>query len=344
MSPRVTKILRNILFLLSVPLIISAFVFARVGQKGKVCKGLDIAIQNPEVSFITKKDVVGMIEAQGIMADETLVDEINLQDIEKTFADNKWIKSSNAFMGSDQVLHLHIEQKEPKVRIVEKDSTDYAYYLDEYANPIPLSSQYSPRLPIVTTSEIGFSRSELSLKSDLVTLASYIQKDTFWNAAISQIDIDDKGQIVLIPVLGTQTILFGNIEDMANKFDRLLLFYKHSVHRVDWTKYDELDVRFSGQVICRNHRGEILAIDPYNKQQQQKPSSDKTIPPKANSVKPVASKLEVKKPEIKRPDTRKPESKKVEPKKTEAKKMEVKKTDAKKPAAKKPETKKPLNP
>jgi cell division protein FtsQ len=232
------------------------------------------------------------------------------------------------------------------VRIVEKDSTDYAYYLDEHANPIPLSTQFSPRLPIVTTNEIGFSKNELSLKSDLVSLSTYIQKDTFWNAAISQIDIDEKGRIVLIPVLGTQTILFGNISDMANKFDRLLMFYKHSVNRVDWSKYDELDVRFSGQVICRNHRGEILSVDPYNKlQQQQKSSTDKANQtPKPMARKPEPKKPEVKRAEAKKPEARKPESKKPALKKPEAKKAEVKKAEPKKSAVKKPETKKPLNP
>lgn len=349
MNPRIVKIARNIMFLLSVPLIITAFAFAQVERKSDVCMGVSVSIQNPEISFVTKKDVMEIVTSQDIVPKQTLTKSIDLTQLENALMENKWIKSSNAFLDPNHVLNLSLEQRKPEVRIVEKDSSDFAYYLDEYANPIPISDQYSPRLPVVTAHSIGFSQKELDFKSDLVTLSKFIQQDTFWNAAISQIDVDEKGQIVLIPVLGTQTILFGDITNMPNKFDRLLLFYKHSMHKVDWSKYDELDVRFSGQVICRNHSGAILSVDPYDKQQQKaiatKIANQSTTPQVTPTQNSSAKTVSAKSPSKQNTQTSKPAAKNSTNAKSETKKPEIKKTATKSgTSAPKPETKKVANP
>lgn len=310
MNHRVKKILRNILFLLSVPLIISAFVFARISSQEFVCNALDISISNPEVSFVTKSDVIEIVESFSIFANKTLVSNLNLTALEEKLRENKWIQKANTYVDAENTLHISLEQKVPLVRVLQKDSTDYAYYLDEYANPIPLSAQYSPRLPVVSAPNLGYNKSDLELKSDLVSMSKYIQHDTFWNAAISQIDVDENGQIVLIPVLGSQVILFGSIENMPNKFDRLLMFYKHSVNKMDWSKIDELDVRFSGQVICRSTNGEVLSIDPYNKQQQKKPTipTGTTAPQNKSTSKPKLNLNKVKGSVKEKPNSKKDKS------------------------------------
>jgi cell division protein FtsQ len=265
MNPRVIKIARNVVFLLSIPLMITAFVFAQKSTDKNVCRSLNIYIENTDLSFITKKDIINTIEAQGIQSNASYTNAIDIQTLENTLKDNKWIKNATVFLGADNSLNVRVDQKRPIVRIVENDNTDYAYYLDEFANPIPLSPQYSPRLPVVTSHAIGFNHDDLQLKSDLVAVSEYIQEDSFWNAAITQINITEKNSIELIPAFGSQIIVFGNIEDMENKFERLLLFYKQGMNTIDWNLYDEIDLRFKGQVVCRNMRGEILSKDPYAK-------------------------------------------------------------------------------
>ncbi len=47
---------------------------------------------------------------------------------------------------------------------------------------------------------------------------------------------------------------------------RLFTFYQQGVNTIKWSLYDEIDLRFKGQIVCRNTRGEILAEDPYAKE------------------------------------------------------------------------------
>ena len=268
MNPRVKKILRNILFLLSIPLIISAFVFAKIQSSKDMCQGVEIRMTNPEFSFVSKDDIVAILKEHQIQPQQTRVKSIHINELENAVLENKWIASTNMFVSANSVLHVLVEQREPKVRILQKDSSDYSYYLDQYANAIEWSEKYTPRLPVVTAPTLGYTRADLNLKSDLVKLANFIVKDSFWNVAISQIDIHEGNQIRLIPAIGTQVILLGDITDLENKMARLFAFYQQGINTLSWDKYDEIDVRFQGQVVCRNTRGEKLSEDPYGIEEQ----------------------------------------------------------------------------
>jgi len=279
MNLRVQKILRNMLFLLALPLLVSAFVFAHKSSFTDVCSGLDIHIDHTECSFVTEENIRQLVDEQSILPNRTPLRKIDLALLEEDLLENKWVRSANTFIGADHALHIQVEQKKPVIRLVEKDSSDYAYYLDEYADPIPLSDQYSPRLPVASVNSLGFSRKDLSLKSDLVKLAAYLAKDTFWNAAIAQIDVDEENRILLVPVLGTQLIVLGDVSDLENKFSRLFAFYQKGIQTLDWSRYDEIDVRFAGQVVGRNLKGQSLTSDPYDKAKlQKKDAAVKPIP------------------------------------------------------------------
>lgn len=304
MNLRVQKILRNILFMLALPLMVSAFVFAQNSSYADLCTGVDIQIEHTECSFVTEENIQHLVERQSILPQVTPLRKIDLALLEEDLLENHWIRSANAFIGADHALHIRVEQKQPVIRLVEKDSSDYAYFLDAYANPIPLSDQYSPRLPVASVSSLGFSRKDLALKSDLVTLANFLSRDSFWNAAIAQIDVDDKGRLLLIPVLGAQTIILGDITDLDDKFSRLLAFYRKGIQTLDWSKYDEIDVRFAGQVVCRNLRGQALTADPYDKALlvKKKPAAVKAPMPGVQAVaKPTASAKPTPKPAVKTP-------------------------------------------
>ncbi|HPI53608.1 MAG TPA: hypothetical protein PLU10_02885 [Chitinophagaceae bacterium] len=319
------------MFLLSIPLIISAFVFAKIQSSKDVCQGVDIRMTNPEFSFVSKDDVVAILKEHHIQPQSTRVKAIQIPELENAILENKWIASTNMFVSANSVLHVLVEQREPKVRILQKDSSDYSYYLDQYANAIEWSEKYTPRLPVVTAPTLGYTRADLNLKSDLVMLANFIAKDSFWNVAISQIDIHEGNQIRLIPAIGTQVILLGDISDLENKMARLFAFYQQGINTISWDKYDEIDVRFQGQVVCRNTRGEKLSEDPYGVEEQMEMKKADYL---AAINKPTATKPSAKhtaKPNVK-PNTKKATSVPVKAKPSPSK---TKETSQHKPTTKK---------
>jgi cell division protein FtsQ len=262
---------------------------------------------------------------------------VNCKEIEKNIENNQWVKSAELFVSSNNFINVKVQQKKPVVRIQQKDSTDYAYYLDEFANPIPLSKQYTPRVSVVTTERLAFTKTDLRMKSAMVQLAQFIDKDTFWSVAIAQIDINAKNQIVLVPMIGAQTIILGSTDDLENKMARLFTFYQQGVNTIKWSLYDEIDLRFKGQIVCRNTRGEILAEDPYAKEI---PKIKQDVQQASLLSKQDAAKKEAPKVKVEKTENEKTESKKAT---AVMKKMEVKKESKKQLSASKSNKNKQLN-
>lgn len=265
MSSRIKKILRNLIFLVTIPCVIGAFVFANDISNNSIIKSVKIQMLNPAISFITNDDVEEILRENEVNTNAKEVSyRTSLKDIERQLENNKWISDATVFATNNGVLNIRIKQKEPVIRIQHKDSVTYSYYLDEYANPIEWSEKYTPRVLVATCPSLGYLKSDLKLKSSLVETAQEIRQDTFWNAFVTQIDLNEKKELNLIPALGNHVINIGNSEKLKDKLNRLMAFYQHGFQTIDWTRFDEIDARFDGQIVTRNTAGEVLSENPYD--------------------------------------------------------------------------------
>lgn len=89
----------------------------------------------------------------------------------------------------------------------------------------------------------------------LINFVKYIENDSFWRAEIVQIVAvtisSGDVEVELVPRTGDHTILFGAIEDVEEKFDRLLAFYENGLGNIGWDNYRTISVKYKGQVVCR---------------------------------------------------------------------------------------------
>jgi len=252
MNPRIQKIGRNILFLLSIPGIVGAFVFANTTKQDEKLHGIHVDISNTELSFVTTNDILKLFNDNHIVVNKSILRNVNINMLENKIRDNKWVHDAEVYVTANHTIHISISQRKPVVRINQNDSSDSAYYLDEQANPIALSDQYIAKVPVVTTPDLSNTTQDIKLKSDLVKLADYVQADPFWNTMISQINVNEQHQIELIPALGNQLIQLGSADDLDSKMKRLLAFYQHGMTSIELNRYNEIDLRFARQVVGRN--------------------------------------------------------------------------------------------
>jgi cell division protein FtsQ len=260
---KVKKILRNIMFLLSIPLWVGAFVFAQKSSYNETYRGAKVFVRNPEYSFVFASEILQGLEDQGLVAEETLVHEINVHKIEEKLESNPWIDDAEIFLTAQHLLHIQIDQKEPILRVQPTDTSFQPYYLDQQANPIPLSEKFVANVPIVTSTPLFYTKHHLNFKTQLVQLCRHITSDTFWNASVAQLDADEDQNLRMILNIGNQTIRLGTPENYVDKLNRLKTFYQRGIKTIDWDLYDEIDARYQGQIVCRNTKGLILAEDPY---------------------------------------------------------------------------------
>lgn len=89
---------------------------------------------------------------------------------------------------------------------------------------------------------------------NLINFVKLIEDDDFWQAQIVEIVVSQSQNgslfLRLIPRAGNHTIIFGRIEDVDVKLDRLMRFYREGLDKEGWNQFRTVDVRFADRVVC----------------------------------------------------------------------------------------------
>ncbi len=234
-------------------------------KDSKSCRGveIDIAGVKGDYCFLDKKDVLGLLGADGEgQLSGRNVSTFNLRQLEMSLEKNVWVKDAELFFDNNLVLHIAIEERAPIARVFTVAGN--SFYIDSSGKKLPLSDRMKVRLPVFTNytaeSTSGIGKKGTKLVNDMRKLAYYILNDPFWNAQVAQIDIVGDGNFELVPMLGNHIIEFGNGDNCGEKFRRLFIFYKEVLGKTGFDKYSRVDVRYDKQVVG-TRRGSISRVD-----------------------------------------------------------------------------------
>ncbi len=204
-------------------------------------------------TFVTPKDVKETIQRKyGNLLVGTQVKAINFKEMEELLEEDAFVKEADVYVGAQNNIHVKIKQRYPIVRVFDKDKA--SFYLDENGNFLPPSSNYTARVLVATghipTYEDDF-REKGGVIAELFDLVQYIENDAFLKPLVEQVYVNSKGDFILSPKLGNQTITVGKAIDLDEKFDRLKVFYKEGMPYEGWRKYKTINLKFKGQVVCK---------------------------------------------------------------------------------------------
>ena len=79
----------------------------------------------------------------------------------------------------------------------------------------------------------------------------FLNENPFWSAMIEQIYVEKNGDIILSPKVGKLKIIFGAPENIEIKFRKLLAFYKNIAPEKGWERYNEVNLKYRGQIVCK---------------------------------------------------------------------------------------------
>lgn len=89
----------------------------------------------------------------------------------------------------------------------------------------------------------------------LLTFVGFVEDDDFWRSEVVQIVAhttpSNALEVELVPRSGGHTVLFGRIEQVERKFDKLLHFYRNALTGIGWREYRTIDIRYNDQVVCK---------------------------------------------------------------------------------------------
>ncbi|EMY80434.1 cell division protein FtsQ [Psychroflexus gondwanensis ACAM 44] len=213
--------------------------FANHRQKSKPITSLQVEFTDASKLFITEVEVEQILKDMMVANGDSLMDEKRLASVENTLDANEMIKSSEAYYSLDGKLSAKIVQREPIARIKDKDF----YYLDSEGYPMPLSKNYSSRVPMV----YGVRPKDLK---EVYPLLMKIQGDDFFKKHIIAIRKESKNHYVLSVRDREFLVNFGQISYLDKKLTNYKVFYSKALEYNKLDDYKRIDLQFGNQVVC----------------------------------------------------------------------------------------------
>jgi len=85
----------------------------------------------------------------------------------------------------------------------------------------------------------------------ILYMLNYMENSKVWSENISQITVDEKGDLIMVPRVGKEKFIFGKPDDIESKFRRLEDYYKCIVPEKGKDYYSTVSVKFHDQIVCR---------------------------------------------------------------------------------------------
>lgn len=238
------KYIIHIKFFTLIFLVIFLYGFASHRSTTKKTSDIKVVFSNGENLFISYETVNKLlIQSLGGAINQSK-ENINLNDVEIFIQNNQMIENAEVFQTLNGELGALITQRTPILRVANGLES---YYYDNQGLKMPLSNDFSARVPI-TTSEIQKENCE-----DIVCLAKKIRNDDFLRKqiiGIHQIEGKNPKQFELKTREGEQIIIFGDLNRMESKIKNLKVFYKKVMLDGSLNNYKTINLKFNNQVVC----------------------------------------------------------------------------------------------
>jgi len=231
-----------------------ALLVAAVSRKNEdVCKGYEIRIHGAsEQLFLEKADIIEMLAANSSIQGVPVA-ELDLRKMEERLKRHAWIRSAQLFVDNKSILRINVEEREPIARIFTAGGG--SYYIDSACEQLPLTDKLAVRLPVFTNVP------DKQLLRQIKNISEYIGKNAFWSAQIAQVDVTPQRNFEMMSEVGNHIIEFGDGNNVEDKFNRLMVFYKQVMSRSGLSSYERVSVEFERQIVGKKKELRLSRYD-----------------------------------------------------------------------------------
>ena len=211
--------------------------------------------------FMDESDVENLVYTRLDTLEGKLIGDLKLGEIENLLEDQPSVKNAEVYTSIKGDVHLNIDLKRVIARF--KPDTTKGFYLDDHGGIMRWVSKYTPRVLTVTghlhkynrflkdslvTSDL---RTHSKLINDVYAFAKFVDQSSYWKAQIGQVYINKSGDAVIIPLVGNQEFILGDLSDYELKLNKIKIFHKKIAMKVGWGKYKIVNLKFNNQIVCK---------------------------------------------------------------------------------------------
>ncbi len=239
-----------------------------VNNREELVKGKTITViidQNDENSFVDEDDILKFLHDRHDTLVNQPMSQINVYVLEKALNAHPSIANAEVAVNVNGDVTVNITQRKPLVRII--NTQNESFYIDNKATLMPLADHYTARVlvvnGIITENYAQFYNfsipqierdsvlSKVTVLDDIYEVAKFISNDAVLSGLITQMYINNEREIELFPAVGNQKIVFGDATDIAEKFEKLKIFYKEGLNSINnWDRYSIISLKYKNQVVC----------------------------------------------------------------------------------------------
>lgn len=221
-------------------LVVFLFAFSSKRNADRKVSEIDVQFSGDDNLFISHQTVSKLLIQNHEGVKNVPKETLDLKLIESALNSNPMIKTAQVYVTVNGTLKADVEQKRPIARV----RTNASYYIDEDGFYMPLSSNYTARVPLVT----GYV--EKNNLKNVFTVASKIENDEFLKTSVIEINQSTAGIISLKLRQCKFIVQLGSVNFLDKKINNLKVFYKQNLKEKTLNTYSKVNLQFDNQVVC----------------------------------------------------------------------------------------------
>lgn len=226
-------------------------------QKELRCNSITVIIKDSlQNRFVSPQEVIELLEEEGVVELASSLYKLELNELERTINKKRAIKKSEISYTLLGNMVVEVTQRRPIIRV---ESQEGGFYIDDSGYIFPLVKSFTSYVPIVTgdlpirvePDQRGEIKEGEEWLGRLYSLALFLDREPLWNSMVEQLYFDKDGDLYISPRIGSSEVLFGQLTNIEDKFNKLALFYKEIAPHYGWDYYESVNLEFNGQLVCK---------------------------------------------------------------------------------------------
>ena len=222
-------------------LVIFLYSFTSNRNSHRKLKKSEVIFVGENNNFVEQESVNKLLIENSSDVKSIAKDELNLNKLENSINAHPMIQKSDVFVSVDGVLKAVVQQKTPVARVVDEQGS---FYIDYEGNTMPLSDNYTARVPLIS------GENNLKNKKKLSEILKMIYDDEFLKKNIIGIQVLSDESLLMSNRNFDYQIDFGRMLNEEQKFKNYKAFFQKAVLDSTLYKYKKISLRFTHQVVC----------------------------------------------------------------------------------------------
>ena len=223
-------------------LVLMCFVFAFSANRNnrRPVSEVKVNFLGDDNLFITQESVNKLLIVKKEDLTKVPKEILDLNGLETALNSNPMIKTAQVYLTVNGEVRADVKQCKPIARV----NTNASYYIDDEGKFMPLSTNYSARVPLVT----GYI--EKNNLNNIFEIANKIYNDQFLRKHIVESHQMQEERIILKTRVLAFEIVIGTFDNLEKKINNLKAFYQKAKKDKTLEKYSIVNLQFENQVVC----------------------------------------------------------------------------------------------